>query len=374
MSYTVKNLGFVPNYATASRAYVVSALGTFMGYSTSATANVGFIGTQNNLVSLVPLLPTQTNSGIYASDKDGAIYGGFIVNAGKAFPFLSNADHLTDVTVPADAHAQIVSSVSPGGVDWTVMAGGGISSIGYGPPVPGGSSTQSYIHHDSIYWALTPDAGLPAGSYLYLSACSDNGIAVGSSNNAGLASTFKANLWNYNNASPIRLSPFAGDNAAIATTVSADGSIVGGFSYNSATLDYKPVIWLNTVVISLGLPTGYIQGWISNMSADGMFLTGALVDATGKSRAFVYNSVYGYTILDPLTNTSSLVSQANAYFISNDGRYVAGIAETDTVSIVAAGWVGGKLYDKIPAPIPQPIAMPCFENCLGKNSALTKIY
>jgi probable HAF family extracellular repeat protein len=229
---------------------------------------------------------------------------------------------------------------------WTAAQGmvglgflpGGTSSIGKGVSANGGvvvgdADGGSPLPSTAFRWSV--DAGLvPLPGLSGSSACVAAGVSGDGDVVAGTCLAINDEAYRFTaTTGAIGLGRLGtGSNAtSSATTISADGRVIGGAGHPVLT---GAVVWdAQSIATIVGAPMGTTGATVTALSRDGSLAAGTATDAAGTARAFRWSATAGIV---PLASTAAFTGAAAAG-MSADGRRIVGWA-TSAGADVAILW------------------------------------
>jgi uncharacterized membrane protein len=121
-----------------------------------------------------------------------------------------------------------------------------------------------------------------------------------------------------------------GGSFSTASGVSADGSVICGWSLDLSGFSAEPFIWTQADgMVGLGIPEGFDFSAVYDMSADGSIVVGQALSFTAPAEAAIWDKIHGYRLVsDVLANDFGLDLGAwrleIASGISDDGMVICG--------------------------------------------------
>lgn len=182
---------------------------------------------------------------------------------------------------------------------------------------------------------------------------SNNGIVVGTGGiTPGNATNARAYRWSEATGA-VSLGTLPGDAQSRAVGISADGSVIAGWSSPDSTVSspvYRPFVWnSSTGMTDLGLPAGKNTALPSAISGDGSTVVGRgsiTDDFHPETDAFKWTSSGGYELIGNFGHPSGDArGYSAATAVSHDGSVVAGSATTPTGWTIFRATPGGGMED-----------------------------
>jgi len=326
-----------------SRAYAISGDGSVVVGSSASESytSQAFSWTVGGGIASLPLLSGDGTSRALGVNYDGSVIVGFSKVSSTCKPVLWDNGAIQQLGTGGDG-AKAVSA------DGSVVTG---------PAVISGLEQAFRWTSAEMVGLGTLEAGGTQSKGSAMSA--DGNVIVGYSS----GTTDQAFRWT--EAGMVGLGFLTGATKSVAEAISDDGQVVFGkcWGYTGEPNKYIAYRWTESGdMVSLGLPTGYIETAVFGASYDGSMAVGRLTDTSGVNYAAIYDAVNGWqdlkTVLEGLGVDLTGWTLDRAYGVSDDGLkivgygvhtieginytegFIATVPEPATLSLLALGGVG----------------------------------
>ncbi|MBK8914967.1 MAG: hypothetical protein IPM64_10275 [Phycisphaerales bacterium] len=283
-----------------------------------------------------------------------------------AFEVSEHPQATVDVTQPLrDAEFSGLGFLSAAPYGYAGNASSSAYAVSADGSVVVGLSANAAGQGEAIRWSNVAMVGLgflsaaPNGhasqAYSYATGVSADGSVIvgGSYDAAGRPEAFR-----WSNGAMVGLSflsaapnGHASQATSHATDVSADGSVVVGYSRNAAARE-EAFRWSNGAMIGLGFlsaaPGGYAhqaRSFASGISADGSVIVGGSYDAAGRPEAFRWSNgaMVGLSFLSAAPGGHAYNAWSIATDVSADGSVVVGQSRNTAGAYEAFRWSNGAM-------------------------------
>jgi len=312
-----QRLGFAPG-DTSSQAFAVSGDGNVVvGASLDATNRVAFRWTEAQGLVALPLPGTMPDSEGHSVNNDGSVVGGngILFDVQEAFTWTAAGGSVLVPDAPLGVKPRIVAA----------MSADGAQLFGYAGVLP--QQAVRYRASDGLVGLGFLYSGPGEGSTI-TGVSSDGSVATGSSfiNGAGDQRGLR---WTEAGAMTA-LPPLPGDTLSGGWAVSAEGSVIVGWSCTVAACRAARWDSAGASVSALGSLAGKTDSFAYAASSNGAVIVGYATDGSGNDVAFIWDASNGMQDLRTVLVNAGLGPQLQGWTllaatdISTDGHVIVG--------------------------------------------------